>query len=441
MCVNLIRVPVTSRRTGKTRYIEAPCGKCIECLKKRQNDWKLRICHECKYWSHVYFFTLTYKPETCIGGVFYRDTLTEPLFICSERDWNKYYSKQYDDDVVFKSTAVKSDVQLWFKALREDISRKCYDGGRFPCKYFICAEYGPNPNGTKRPHYHGILMCDLPFNDLKPYFNKWHDNIGRVDFREVGITREDKSSVANYISKYCAKGCFESRREDIENGFIECAWSVMSKNIGERWIKENKLRYLSYVPQTSSIEGLFDVDDIDQIYHSTNGLDLPFWSELDSLIENNYIYDGDIHKYSMPRYYRERLYCAYVSYDDVKLTNKLNLKIDYGTNKQHPTAGHFCYRWSAPPLTYETCIVSNKRYVSESFLSAALAYRLRMLADSRFNEDIRRIQDDTKCTYMEAASSVLRSNELANEYRRKSAETSLSSFYTTNMWNHREFDF
>ena len=64
MCVNPLQIRVTSRTFGTSHFVDAPCGKCVECLKRRQNDWKLRIVHESQYWSKLYFFTLTYNNDS-----------------------------------------------------------------------------------------------------------------------------------------------------------------------------------------------------------------------------------------------------------------------------------------------------------------------------------------------------------------------------------------
>lgn len=44
------------------RYIEADCGKCFECRKKRAREWSIRIHENLKY-EFGYFVTLTISPE------------------------------------------------------------------------------------------------------------------------------------------------------------------------------------------------------------------------------------------------------------------------------------------------------------------------------------------------------------------------------------------
>ena len=45
------------------RYIEAECGKCYECRKKRAREWSIRIHENLKY-EFGYFVTLTISPES-----------------------------------------------------------------------------------------------------------------------------------------------------------------------------------------------------------------------------------------------------------------------------------------------------------------------------------------------------------------------------------------
>lgn len=437
MCVNISPRVVTLRRTGKTVVVNIPCGHCIECLKKRQNDWKLRISHECAEWSHCYFFTLTYRNDMLPCHVVNRDEFGCVHYSGTFPKCLEFVDRFPFCDLEIISSTSKFDVQAFIKRMREDISRKYYDGGRWPMKYFICAEYGPNPRGTKRPHYHGIILCNDAPEVLKPYFNLWESTIGRIDFQEVGLGREDRSSVANYISKYCAKGCFESRKEDIDHCLIEKAWTIMSKNIGANWLKAHKNDYLKYVPTCLDIDGDWSVEDIEQFFASGSDLTHIVNKELDDLICNLRVYDGEIHGYKMPRYHFDRIINKPVHYERLISTNELNLTIANGT-EFHP--GHYVFAFYPEALTFKTLVSKDKRYVPESFLSRALSYRLRMLALERHRRLAQKLIDDDGMSIAEADIAVARNQRLSLKYREQNATSSLQSFYVTNMWNHREFD-
>lgn len=437
------------RRVLKTNgthvVVYAPCGHCVECLKRRQNDWKLRISHECQSWKHCYFFTLTYREDTLPRNVVYYDVANEILYTGTEKECMEFMNC-YDlsDGFSIISTACKSHVQDFIKRMREDMSRKL--GKRWPVKYFVCAEYGPNPRGTKRPHYHGILLCDDDVNTIKPYFDSWYHDFGRIDLQEVGIGREDRSAVANYISKYCCKGCFESRKEDIDNQLIERAWTIMSKNIGLDWLNKHKQDYLRFVPFTSSVEGDWTDDDFatfaeSRFYDNHTVYDIVI-REIDDLIRNIRVFDGLVHGYKMPRYYYDRIINKPVVHDRIKtISSKPFLKI-----VNHESSRSCLYGSRAPfsycplPLTYQTKMLKDKRYSSESFLSAALRYRLRMLADERDFRLTEQLKNDFGYSDIQIIRMSTLDKENALRYREQNALSQLASFYETNMWLHREFD-
>lgn len=94
-----------------------PCGKCLVCLKRKQDDWIFRLSQEMKVSTNVYFITFTY------------DEFSVPR--CGSYN-----------------VLCKRDMQLFLKKLRFKISPH-------RIRYFVCGEYGPK---TFRPHYHMILF-------------------------------------------------------------------------------------------------------------------------------------------------------------------------------------------------------------------------------------------------------------------------------------------
>ena len=91
-----------------------PCGKCIECLKDRQNSWKIRLIEEARDHNHVYFFTLTYNDDSV--PFTYLEDGTKLLHVN------------------------KVDIQLWVKRNKIKFERTL--GRQVDFKYFICSEYG-----------------------------------------------------------------------------------------------------------------------------------------------------------------------------------------------------------------------------------------------------------------------------------------------------------
>lgn len=451
MCLRPIQVRIHSVSFDVDRSVEVPCGKCIECLKRRQNDWKLRICHECGFWKHVYFFTLTYRDSALPANVVYPDVCDEILFQGRLPECKSIAQRL---DACVKSTTYVKDVQDFIKRIRTDYERK-FD---IPLlmKYFVCSEYGPNPNGTKRPHYHGIFMTDAEYNDLKPYFNSWSNDYGRIDFVEVGINREDKSAVANYISKYCCKGGFESRAEDISHGHCSRAWSVMSKNIGLRWINQRKNDWLKHAPISVSIDGSWNEEMLETRFSRDPDFAERIFSEIDRIIENRFISDGE-YRYAIPRYYHERIFCQLKELDNFKSTDKYDLRICPTElwrfcepqlqsffevfNGYDRSTSLALYR-SPEPITYVTQVSKVKRYVSESFISVALAYRLRMLALARLYRDFQAVTGYEMDNAPSSAFAQFKAYQENSSMAREQIATSrLYGFYNTNMWKNRGLDF
>ena len=446
MCVSPIDLSVVSRTFGTRRCLLVPCGKCVDCLKTKQNSWKLRLCKEAGFYSHVYFFTLTYRNDKLPCHVYFQDTISEPLYSSNYCDCCDFVRYAGSDDMVVCSSACKREIQLFIKAMRTDFNRKHslpLNSENF--RYFICSEYGPNPNGTKRPHYHGIIFSNYDLYKFLPYFNQWAEDKGRMEFVEVGIEREDKSSVANYISKYCAKGCFESRIEDIQYERIEPAWYIMSKNIGLRWLEQNKQQWLQYCPLASSIGGDWCYEDIVEWFNETeNHFVCQVRQEIDNLIDHLKISDGD-YMYKLPRYYRERLFCV----------QKTFINNESGKPQLQPLCSDtffydvcklsfpdYAHVWCGPLITYEVKERKDTRYVSENFLSNAIAYCLseRTFANERHNFQAFR-ENNPSLSLRDCYRLYSHNQWMATETRKVSALSSLRDFYETNMWAHREFDY
>lgn len=241
--------------------IVVPCGECPECLTRRQNDWKLRMMEESSNYSHLYYFTLTYNdaalPRTEEG----------------------------------LSTASKRDVQLWLKRFRTAFEREKGIKLSDYFKYFICAEYGPN--NTHRPHYHGLFFTDLDEVAVSPLFNEWKTTKGYIKVDSICINPDERQAVSNYVSKYCCKGEFSSRKYDIAAGKIERAWSIMSKGIGSSYV-ENRRNYRYHRPFRKKNEPICDY--------------------LDTILDRmkvSFSTPKGVFTYAMPRYYRSKLFQIY----------------------------------------------------------------------------------------------------------------------------------
>lgn len=291
MCLFPHNIWVT-KTDGTRKYVTVSCGKCIECVKRYQNDWMLRLTEEYKGWACCYFATITYNdaniPLVPIGIL----SPAESDFVGKRLslNQNKYkarYLGNSDYDYLFRCdrpeilvpSLCKADIQKFMKRLRTNYKRKV--GIKFHCKYFIVGEYG---NNTYRPHYHIVLFCNdssLHFQSL--FRQTW--KFGNVyDLHQVTWQKDGKDvgAVMRYVSKYCSKPHF------FENPYVLTdkvmpSFRLVSNGIGSSY------RY-----------------ELD--YKSTQLRQLRWTNDIfDKIIElTRYYYNG--YFYPIPRYWREWLY-------------------------------------------------------------------------------------------------------------------------------------
>lgn len=296
MCISPIPC-IFENQFGFRESIDAPCGKCLECVKDDQNNWKVRMIEESKDWPYCYFFTLTYRDSSL------------PVNVVDAYNREVKMSCRLCDDCVDSasyevlSTGYKKDIQDWLKRFRTRyVRRKAYTLGmtvkdfkasrglytkfKPELRYFICLEYGPN--GTHRPHYHGCIFTNVSPRDIGILPVDWTIRYGYVKWSRVRPRNDAANALsapANYVSKYCCKGEFSSRVDDIENGFIDKAWRLVSKGLGVSYIARNRDYHLpirrGYKPQ-----------------------------EYVEMVCNRRIYKDGEFKYKLPRYYQQRLFYA-----------------------------------------------------------------------------------------------------------------------------------
>lgn len=238
-------------------YIEVPCGKCIACLRNRQNAMVSRIYADASKYGIFVFVTLTYDERHL--------PLAESVYRCSVesgecervglpyvgpdgkesvelkariihghrvKDWSmssqmrkikpsrfpRYIDKPLFDGMAIEGytyfarvtpSACREDVRLWLKRCRVEYPRET--GNELPdFKYACVTEYGPR---TCRPHYH-ICFLGLPKSIVDWFVERWHYG-KQKDVREVKRINDDKEGsdgyrlASQYIGKYMTKGKFE----------------------------------------------------------------------------------------------------------------------------------------------------------------------------------------------------------------------------------------
>lgn len=417
MCLNAYPMKYVSPIFGKTMVTSVPCGKCVECVKDRQNSWKIRLSYEMSRWPNVWFFTLTYGDSTL------------PINIDEESGF-------------IGSTARKKDVQDWLKRMRMRYLRE--HGEKINMKYFICAEYGPEGEyidyagrprqSTCRPHYHGILMTDAERADVLPFFREWSANYGIVDYSQVEHTsRESRSKSSNYVSKYCCKGEFSSRVYDIMDGLIEPAWSLMSKGIGLDFVEEYRSQF---VPYQFTQEGHYTDDEMLNLYFKTQ--DSEVWDKIKHMVEESFIDDGG-HKYKMPKYYKDRLYGVPYYSNRIVPARGYNMSICCDVQEVR----HFVENpANLPPITRKTRVVKVRRYVHSNFVSCAMRiYVLVQSAIADWQAYTAERSRDARLSYSEFLHKKMLDKEITAELRESHIRAKLHNFYFSNAEKYRPLNY
>ena len=174
-CLRPIAIQLEGRE-GDIRFVTVPCGKCANCLKRKQSEWLFRLEIEQKLCFSSFFITLTYSDAHLpLKGVQKLDC----------QNFLKRYRKLYTDD----------DNKI---------------------KYFLVSEYGSQ---TSRPHYHLILFHNT-YIDIREECNRVYSCWKKG---EIKIGSVDIASLS-YVTKYCLKPSFD------KNGFFrEKTFALMSR--------------------------------------------------------------------------------------------------------------------------------------------------------------------------------------------------------------------
>lgn len=147
-----------------------PCGYCIECLRNRSKNWRLRLFEEYKTCKDAKFVTLTFSPEdyirlkedvlngpNVVRRRLYDLTGPEPKFIatvphlrCKSRRFN--LKQEYDYKPLIGNYL---DKQISALAIHRFSERYRKFTGK-SLRHWLITDYGHN--GTQRLHLHGIVF-------------------------------------------------------------------------------------------------------------------------------------------------------------------------------------------------------------------------------------------------------------------------------------------
>lgn len=163
-------IPNTCEAQLIPSFLTVPCGRCVQCLRRRARDWKVRIMAEHARYKYrgCRFVTLTFS-----------DDELSPFWI---GEGSFCHSQRFED----------FDIALIVRRFLERVRKLT---GKSVRHVFI-PEFGSSPDGTHRLHLHGILFdCFLKVEFL--------EKLWKHGFIHVHSYCDARTS--GYITKYMTK--------------------------------------------------------------------------------------------------------------------------------------------------------------------------------------------------------------------------------------------
>lgn len=150
-----------------TRVLAVPigCGKCIECLKKRGNEWRIRLLEEVRHDNKASFVTLTFNNEAI------------------KKLYNNEKLKGITGYELENATATLA-IRLWLERWRKSQKKSA--------KHWLTTELGHQ--GTENIHIHGIIWSKDEELIKKTWTYGW-----------VYTGKYVNEKTVNYIIKYTTK--------------------------------------------------------------------------------------------------------------------------------------------------------------------------------------------------------------------------------------------
>lgn len=248
---------VVRSKVVKTAFscIQVPCGKCLDCLRQKQNDLATRVVRQAKRDGNFVFVTLTYNedniPVSCSTQLVDKQTgemirnefplisknidIHRKIVGLSITNQPRYIDELYEDyssdyalNVRFTPSLDREGFRLYLKRKRVEFKRA---GKELPpFKYVAVGEYGPK---TCRPHMH-VCITGLDKKIVEDLFHEWNVKFGDVRVQQVKLVNGDGSFgfaiAAKYVGKYMSKGKFEC--PSVLNGFAQKPRVCISRDFG-----------------------------------------------------------------------------------------------------------------------------------------------------------------------------------------------------------------
>lgn len=272
MCLQSVTI---KRRIANHYYLNnVPCGKCLECIKDKQNEYVIRTIEEQRKRGSMVFFTLTYAPEA-LPTIDDYEIDEETSEILSEHE---------------VQTLRRKDVRDWKLAFERYCKRKHH---HLDYGFLICGEYGTR---TARPHYHGIIL-GMDREDVNEMMWRWKEKYGFVVFKFIPSVMADVEKVARYCSKYI---CKDENWNNLPNEKCEKPRKMTSKFYGmpndERWKK-----MVDYYTCQDIVQ--YDINNFDKQMNNDEANRLGF-----EIIKRRKYRLGNGKEFKLPNYYKRKIF-------------------------------------------------------------------------------------------------------------------------------------
>jgi len=166
-------VPIA--KDQRVLFVPIGCGMCMECLKKKANQWKVRLSEDIKRNEGAKFITLTFSNESYAKLV--------DAVLSKKGDMEGYAL----DNAVAK-IGVRRFLERWRKKYKKSI------------RHWLITELGHQ--GTENIHLHGLLWT----NDLQEVEKIWgYGWIWKGKRKGGKLVNYVSTKTINYITKYVTK--------------------------------------------------------------------------------------------------------------------------------------------------------------------------------------------------------------------------------------------
>ena len=155
----------------RVTIVPVGCGKCMECLKQKANNWRVRLLEEVKSDNRGHFVTFTFSNESLVD---LRD---------------RYFKESGIDGYLLDNEIAKKAIRLFLERWRKE------EG--VSVKHWFISELGHE--GTENVHLHGLIWTDKSGEYIR---KKWNYGFIWDSVESDGYVNE---RTVNYIIKYCTK--------------------------------------------------------------------------------------------------------------------------------------------------------------------------------------------------------------------------------------------